>query len=185
MKNLGLLLLRLTFGGLLMGHGAQKLFGAFDGHGPEGTGQFLESMGMRPGRFWARVAGWCEFGGGLLTALGCLHPAGPMLTIAPMAMATTKAHAGKPIWVTAGGAELPVTNMAIATALTFTGPGIFSFDAVLGTRLGFRGFVLMATGLAFGLLYANGIPPEKALEVVQERTAGVRQQAEKVLSPAA
>ena len=185
MKSLGLLLLRLTFGGLMMGHGAQKLFGAFDGHGPEGTGQFLESMGLRPGRFWAQVAGWSEFGGGLLTALGFLHPAGPMLTIASMATATTKAHAGKPIWVTAGGAELPVTNMAIAGALMFTGPGIFSFDAILGTRLGFRGFALMATGLAFGLLYANDVPPQKALEVVQETTAEVRHQAEKVLSPVA
>src|SRR5205085_12491465 len=122
MKSLGLLLLRLTFGGLMMGHGAQKLFGAFEGHGPEGTGQFLESMGMRPGRFWAQVAGWTEFGGGLLTALGFLHPAGPMLTVAPMVMATTKAHAGKPIWVTSGGAELPVTNLAIAGALTLAGP---------------------------------------------------------------
>src|SRR5438552_2385462 len=163
MKSLGLLLLRLTFGGLMMGHGAQKLFGAFDGHGPEGTGQFLESMGMRPGPFWARVAGWTEFGGGLLTALGFLHPAGPMITIAPMVTATTRAHAGKPIWVTSGGAELPVTNIAIASALTFTGPGIFSLDSVFGTRLGFKGFALMAAGLAFGLLQANNVPPQKAL----------------------
>ena len=185
MKSLGLLLLRLAFGGLLMGHGAQKLFGAFEGHGPEGTGQFLEQLGLQPGRFWAQVAGWCEFGGGLLTALGLMHPAGPMMTIAPMVMATTKAHAGKTIWVTSGGAELPVTNIAIASALTFTGSGVFSLDSLLGTRLGFRGFALMATGLALGLLHANDVPPRKALEAVQERTAEMRHQAEKVLSPAA
>ena len=118
MKSLGLLLLRLTFGGLMMGHGAQKLFGAFDGHGPEGTGKFLESLGMQPGRFWAQAAGWTELGGGLLSALGFMHPAGPLLTVAPMVMAMTKAHAGKPIWVTAGGAELPVTKLAIVDALT-------------------------------------------------------------------
>jgi putative oxidoreductase len=185
MKSLGLLLLRLTFGGLMMGHGAQKLFGAFEGHGPEGTGQFLESMGMRPGRFWAHAAGWSEFGGGLLTALGLLHPAGPLMTIAPMVMATTKAHAGKPIWVTSGGAELPVTNMAIAGALTLAGPGVFSLDSILGTRLGFKGLVLMVTGLVFGLLQANGVPPRKALEVAQATTAEVRHQAEKVLTAAA
>jgi putative oxidoreductase len=185
MKSLGLLLLRLTFGGLMMGHGAQKLFGAFGGHGPEGTGQFLESMGMQPGRFWAQMAGWTEFGGGLLTALGLMHPAGPLLTIAPMAMATTKAHAGKPIWITSGGAELPVTNMAIAGAVTLAGPGVFSLDSLLGTRLGFRGFVLVAAGLAFGLMHANDVRPQQALEAVQETTAGVRKQAEKAFSTAA
>jgi putative oxidoreductase len=185
MKSLAFLLLRLTFGGLMMGHGAQKLFGAFGGHGPEATGQFMESMGMKPGHFWARAAGWTEFGGGLLTALGILHPAGPLLTVAPMVMATTKAHAGKPIWVSSGGAELPVTNMAIAGALTLAGPGIFSLDAILGTRLGFRKMVILATGLAFGLLYANDVPPQKALEVVRETTDEARHQAEKVLTTAA
>ena len=185
MKSLGLLALRLAFGGFMMGHGAQKLFGAFEGHGPEGTGKFMESMGLQPGRFWAQVAGWSEFGGGLLTVLGVMHPAGPMMTIGPMVMATTKAHAGKPIWINAGGAELPVTNIAIATALTFTGPGALSFDALLGSRLGFRGFALMAAGLAFGLMQANNVAPQRALEVVQETTAEMRHQAEKLLTTAA
>jgi putative oxidoreductase len=185
MKSLAFLLLRLTFGGLMMGHGAQKLFGAFGGHGPEATGQFMESMGMRPGRFWAQVAGWTEFGGGLLTALGFMHPAGPLLTMAPMVTATTKAHAGKPIWATSGGAELPVTNLAIAGALTLAGPGVFSFDSILRTRLGFKGLALMAAGLVFGLLQANDVAPKKALEVVQETTAEMREQAEKVLTTAA
>ncbi len=43
MRDLGLLILRLTLGGLLAGHGAQKLFGMFEGHGIEGTGGFFES----------------------------------------------------------------------------------------------------------------------------------------------
>ena len=50
-------------------------------------------------------------------------------------MATTKAHWGKPIWVTEGGAELPVTNIAAATALIVNGPGKFSLDRALGLRL--------------------------------------------------
>jgi putative oxidoreductase len=185
MKSIGLLLLRLTFGGLLMGHGAQKLFGAFDGPGPEGTGQWLESMGVRPGRFWGQVAGWSEFGGGLLTALGFFHPAGPMLTLGPMVMATTKAHAGKPIWVTAGGAELPVTNMAIAGALILAGPGALSFDTIFRTRLGFRAFALMAAGLAFSLMRANDVEPRQVMQIAQDTTADVRDQAEKVLTTAA
>ena len=44
--DLGLLLLRLVIGGLLVGHGAQKLFGAFGGHGLEGTGGCFASIGF-------------------------------------------------------------------------------------------------------------------------------------------
>jgi uncharacterized membrane protein YphA (DoxX/SURF4 family) len=98
------------------GLGAQKLFGTFGGHGLEGTSGFMEMLGLRPGRPWAFLSGLCEFGGGvLLTALGLLNPLGPMGVIASMTMATAKAHWRKPIWVTEGGAELPVTNTAIST----------------------------------------------------------------------
>ena len=63
--DLGLLLLRLVIGGLLVGHGAQKLFGAFGGHGLEGTGGFFALRRMtkrssvststsRPADMWRR-----------------------------------------------------------------------------------------------------------------------------------
>lgn len=117
MKDLGLLALRLTAGGLIAGHGAQKLFGVFGGYGLEGTAGWIESMGLKPGKTWAQLAGASEFGSGLLTALGFLGPLGPISTLAPMTIAWATVHAGKPIWVTSGGAELPLTNMAIATAL--------------------------------------------------------------------
>ena len=133
MTNLALLLIRLTTGGLLMGHGSQKLFGWFGGHGIEGTTGWLESMELKPGRQWAWAAALSEFGGGALTTLGLFNPLGPLATIGSMSMATAKVHWGKPIWVTTGGAELPVTNAAIALALA--GPGSISLDAALGTRL--------------------------------------------------
>ena len=43
--NLGRLFLRGVVGPLFVGHGTQKLFGWFDGHGLEGTGGFFESIG--------------------------------------------------------------------------------------------------------------------------------------------
>ena len=135
MKDLALLLLRLTIGGLMTGHGAQKLFGWFGGYGLEGTGGWLESLGLRPGKQWAMLAGLSEFGGGALTALGLAHPMGPIGIMSAMAVATRKAHWGKPIWATAGGAELPVTDSAIAAALTLTGPGRYSLDRALGIRV--------------------------------------------------
>src|SRR5918999_6292024 len=105
-------IVRLVQGSLMAGHGAQKLFGSFGGHGVEGTSGFMEMLGLRPGRPWAVLAGLSEFGGGVLTVLGLLNPLGPIGIIASMVMAAVKAPGGKPIWVTEGGAELPVTNIA-------------------------------------------------------------------------
>ena len=48
--DLGLLVVRLAVGTLMMGHGAQKLFGSFGGHGPTGTGGFFESLELTPGQ---------------------------------------------------------------------------------------------------------------------------------------
>ena len=135
MSNLAALLLRLVIGGLLAGHGAQKLFGSFRGPGLEGTSGFMEMLGLRPGRPWAVLAGLSEFGGGLLTLLGFLNPLGPLGVIGSMAMATVTAHKGKPVWVTEGGAELPLTNIAAATALILNGPGKWSLDRALGLSL--------------------------------------------------
>ncbi len=129
------LIVRLAQGSLMVGHGAQKLFGSFGGPGLEGTSGFMEMLGLRPGRLWAYLAGFSEFGGGVLTALGLLNPLGPLAVIASMSMATRKAHWGKPIWVTEGGAELPVLNIAISTALMIREPDKYSLDRVLGIRL--------------------------------------------------
>ncbi len=73
--------------------------------------------------------------GGVLTVLGLLNPIGPLMAIGAMLMATVKVHAGRPIWVTTGGAELPVTNIAVAAALTVTGPGAFSLDRLFGIQM--------------------------------------------------
>jgi putative oxidoreductase len=154
MSALAMLILRVTVGGLLAGHGAQKLFGWFGGSGADGTAKAMESMGLEPGRLWAPVAGAAEFGGGALTALGFLHPLGPLSIMAAMSMATLKAHWGKPIWNTEGGAELPVTNLMVALAMALAGPGRYSVDAAMLLRLPASlvatAVVLAAAGVATG-----------------------------------
>lgn len=148
MGNLALLLIRATLGLFMAGHGAQKLFGWFGGPGIEGTAGFMESLGLKPGKQWAIVGGASEFGGGVLTLLGLLNPLGSLGIIGAMAMATTKVHWNNPIWVTEGGAEFPVTNSVIATALMMTGPGEISLDRLLGLRvprwISFLGLVTIA-----------------------------------------
>ena len=155
------LIVRLVQGSLMAGHGSQKLFGSFGGHGLEGTSGFMEMMGLRPGRPWAALAGLSEFGGGLLTALGLLNPLGPLGVIAAMSMATTKAHWGKPIWVTEGGAELPLLNIAIATALMIREPDKYSLDRVLGIRLPAWVGPVGLVGIVLTVLYA-GVGGEEA-----------------------
>lgn len=162
--DLGALALRLTSGGLLTGHGAQKLFGSFGGYGLEGTGGWLESMGLRPGKVWAVAAGGSEFSGGLLSALGLLHPLGPVSSIAAMSMAWAKAHRGKPIWVTSGGAELPLTNIAIAAAMLVGGPGRLSLDRLLGIHVPKSMTLLAIAAAAAGVTYGALSQPESLPE---------------------
>lgn len=167
--NLALLVLRATLGLLMTGHGAQKLFGSFEGPGVEGTEQMMESMDLTPGRPWAIIGGASEFGGGLLTTLGLLNPLGPVGIIGSMAMATMKVHGVKPIWAQEGGGELPVTNAAIATALTMAGPGKYSVDHALGINLprwiGPLGILLaLYTVTATTAEDHDSVPPEESVQ---------------------
>ncbi len=178
MRDLALLILRLTVGGMLAGHGAQKLFGAFGGPGLRGTAGWLESLGLRPGKPWALVAGASELGGGLLTALGLLFPVGPVSLFAPMTMATATVHWGKPIWVAAGGAELPMVYMASALSVALSGPGRYSLDRLLRLRLPWSLVVLAtsatAMGIALGLTQPTlplPAPASQEQPSAQEKTA--------------
>jgi putative oxidoreductase len=145
--DLGLLILRLVVGALFIGHGTQKLFGWFGGHGPSGTGGFLRSLGFQPGHRFAVVTGLAEAGGGLLLGLGLLTPLGAAAIIGVMATATIAVHAPNGIWNQNGGVEFTVTNIAIAQALAFVGPGAWSLDAALGLDLSGTWFGLAALAL--------------------------------------
>ncbi len=134
LKDTGLLILRAGVGGAMAAHGAQKLFGAFDGPGLQGTAGFMGSLGLRPPHYWAGAAAAGEFGGGTLMALGLLGPLGPIGTISAMAMATQKAHMGKPFFAMAGGPEVPALYSTVALALVATGPGLYSLDRAIGMK---------------------------------------------------
>jgi len=168
------LIVRVAQGSLMAGHGAQKLFGSFGGPGLEGTSGFMEMLGMRPGRPWAYLAGFSEFGGGVLTALGLLNPLGPLGVIASMSMATRKAHWGKPIWVTEGGAELPLLNIAVSTALMIREPDRYSLDRALGISLPRWVGPLGLVGIILTVLFAEQLeaaePPAEQEEAQDEGT---------------
>jgi putative oxidoreductase len=181
MSDFGVLILRLTLGGLLAGHGAQKLFGLFGGHGLKGTGGFFESaLGLKPGKFWAAAAGGGEFQGGVLTTLGFLHPVGPIIAMGPMIVAWGKAHWNKPIWATEGGAELPLMNLSVSLALIFAGPGKFSIDHMFGIRTPMWMRLLASLGVAVGCYVATSHP-----ELVANTMQMGREQAQEQPEPVA
>jgi putative oxidoreductase len=128
----GLLVARLAFGLTLSAHGAQKLFGWFGGYGLQATSAFLAQLGFRPPRLFATVAALTEVVGGLLMAVGLLGPVGSALMLSIMIVAAVTVHWGKGFFATTNGIELPLLYGAVALVLAFTGPGIFSLDALLG-----------------------------------------------------
>ncbi|MBS1870236.1 MAG: DoxX family protein [Actinobacteria bacterium] len=131
--RLGMTILRVTVGGLFAGHGTQKLFGWFGGHGLDGTGGFFQSkLGLRPGRAHATAAALAEAGGGALLATGFLTPLGALLTSSTMAAAIRLVHKRNGLWNSDGGAEYNLVLMAAAFAITAAGPGRWSLDAARG-----------------------------------------------------
>ena len=124
----GLFIIRLALGLILFAHGAQKLFGWFGGYGLDGTGGFFDSIGHRPGRRMAMVAGLSEAGGGVLLAIGLLTPLAASMLIGTMLVAAISVHAKQGLWATNGGYELPLTNALVAAGLAFTGAGSWSLD---------------------------------------------------------
>ena len=127
-------MVRAVIGGLFFGHGAQKLFGWFGGHGPEATGQFFENVGVRPGRRNALAAGTAETAGGALLITGLLTPLAGAALSSVMITAIRHVHGGKGPWVAEGGYEYNLVLLATIFALTEAGPGPISLDSALGTE---------------------------------------------------
>ena len=133
MMNLefALLILRLVIGLLFMGHGLQKLFGWFGGHGLEGTSGFFESLNVHPAKAWAVIAGLSEALGGLGLFLGFLTPIAAAAIIGVMLMAIIKVHWQNGLWVTNNGMEYTLVNIAIAAVLGLARPGAYALDTML------------------------------------------------------
>ncbi|HET8978195.1 MAG TPA: DoxX family protein [Solirubrobacteraceae bacterium] len=161
--KLGRLILRLVVGGYFFGHGTQKLFGWFGGHGPEGTGQFFESLGLRPGKRHAMAAGAAEAGGGALLVLGAATPLAASVLTATMITAINRVHLKNGPWVTNQGYEYNLVLIAATLALAETGPGSPSIDTardsnMYGPKWAFLALLLGALGAAGAHFAAESAP---------------------------
>jgi putative oxidoreductase len=146
--DLGRVALRGIVGPLFIGHGAQKLFGWFGGHGPDATGNAFESMGLRPGKRHATSAGVAETAGGALLTLGALTPVASALVSGTMITAIRKVHGKNGPWVTGGGYEYNLALIGAMAALTEAGPGRPSIDAALAPRLRGSGWAIASLAAA-------------------------------------
>ncbi|ANY65175.1 oxidoreductase [Paenibacillus sp. BIHB 4019] len=131
MLDTGLLIIRVVLGLLMVGHGAQKLFGWFGGYGLKGTGGWLDSIGVKPGVLMALAAGLSEAVGGLLFAAGLWTWVGAVLLIIPMIMAIVKVHGVNGLWSTQNGYEYNLVLIAVFVGVALTGAGELSIDALL------------------------------------------------------
>src|SRR3954452_4389576 len=151
--DLALFVFRLGLGGFFVGHGAQKLFGSFGGHGLAGTGQFFESLGMRPGRQHATAAGIAEFGGGLLLVFGLLTPFAAAAITAVMVVAILTVHAKNGPSSTDGFQEYNAVLAAAVFSLAGVGAGAWSLDNAFGLDLSGTGWAVgeLAVGILGGI----------------------------------
>lgn len=129
--SIALLVLRLVIGLTFAGHGAQKLFGWFGGYGLDGTGQFFDSIGIKPGKAMATLAGLGEFVGGLMFAAGLLTWIAAIVITVTMLVAIVTVTGKNGYWITANGYEYSIAIIAVAVGVALTGPGAYALDALI------------------------------------------------------
>jgi putative oxidoreductase len=132
--DLALLLLRIAVGGVVIPHGLLKVGVVGKGGSISGVAGWFNSMGLRPGAFWAYVAVLAEAGGGLLTVLGLGGPIGPGLVAGDIAVVLFVAHWQQGFWAGGGkvGWEFPLPIAVGALAIALAGNGAWSLDRLLG-----------------------------------------------------
>lgn len=133
--GLSSLVLRVPVGVILMAHGSQKLFGWFGGYGLQGTGQWMESLGMHPGVLMAGMAGSAEFFGGLALILGLLIRPAALVAAFTMVMAILSVHISNGLFLANNGYEYALALLVALLALAIQGSGLLSVDKLIATRI--------------------------------------------------
>jgi putative oxidoreductase len=180
--SIGTLALRGLVGPLFIGHGTQKLFGWFGGHGLEGTGGFMESLGMRPGKRHAAAAGAAEATGGALLTLGAATPLAATMISTTLVTAIRKVHAQNGPWVTDNGFEYAAVLIIAMAGLVEHGPGSPSVDSRLFPNWKGKGWALATVAAATAASLINDTvsqaPPEETASAADpEVTAAAAEQA--------
>lgn len=124
----GITALRIIVGIIFMAHGSQKLFGLFGGYGLEGTGQYMESLGLTPGYLMALMSGSAEFFGGLALVIGLLARPAAVVLIVMLVIAILSVHIHNGLFMANNGYEFALALLGGAIAVLFEGAGRLSLD---------------------------------------------------------
>lgn len=136
-----IVVLRVVLGGVLIAHGANKVWGK---GGLAGTTRYFAGLGLRPARLHAYVAAVTELGAGALMAAGFVVPLAGAGYVGLMLVAALTDHRGKGFFVFAGGWEYVAVLAVTALCVTASGPGRVSADYVLGWSLDGIGWAAVA-----------------------------------------
>ncbi len=120
--NVALLILRVVFGVTLALHGIDKLRNI---SGPAG---WFHSVGLRPGKFHARLAGGTEVAAGLGLALGLITPLSSLAYIGVMTTAAWVGHRKAGFSSAKNGWEHVFVMATAAAVVALIGPGELSLD---------------------------------------------------------
>lgn len=174
--DVAVLAARLALGGTIAAHGAQKMFGAFGGPGPEKASQMMHSLGLRPGERHATMASATEMTAGALISLGLGGPIGPAMLTSVMLVAIETVHKPKGYWNSDGGYEMNVMYLSLALLLANRGYGSLSLDGLIGISAKMRplyawlalgGAVAAAAGI---LSQRESDQPSTIGETIREKT---------------
>lgn len=127
----GLTVLRIIVGIIFVAHGSQKLFGAFGGYGLEGTGQWMESIGLAPGYLMALLSGSAEFFGGVAMLIGLLARPAAVVLIGLLLVAIFSVHIGNGLFMSNNGYEFALALLGGSIAILIEGAGRLSVDRVI------------------------------------------------------
>jgi len=122
--NVALVLLRIASGLVFLYHGSAILFGYFGGPGP---------VAFAASHRWPAAVGYlvglAQLAGGVAVLAGVLTRLGAVCIAIVMLGAIITVHLPHGFNVGNGGAEYAMTQLLIASALIFTGPGAYSLSA--------------------------------------------------------
>lgn len=124
----GVALLRVLAGLTFFAHGAQKLFGWFDGAGLDWMALWVESIGIAPGYLFATLAGSAEFFGGLALVLGLLVRPAALSLLITMLVAMLAVHWRNGFFLDNDGFEYALVLAGVSAALLVEGAGRWSLD---------------------------------------------------------